>query len=329
MTDARNSRIKHYSLHITQSKLFVLPSQMTPPNYDVIIIGGSYSGLSAAMALGRSLRKVLVIDSGLPCNRQTPHSHNFITHDGRKPAEIAALAKEQLTQYSTIDFHNGIATKGKKVGDIFEITTEADETFHGSKLIFATGIRDILPNIPGFAECWGISVIHCPYCHGYEVRNKKTGVLANGDVAFEYVSLISNWTKDLTLFTNGKSTLSSDQTRMLGKHNINVIEKEVQKVDHNDGQVRSVIFKDNSEFILDAVYARVPFEQHCPIPQQLGCELTELRYIKTDAMQRTNIPGVYACGDNASPMRTVANAVSAGTATGMMLNKEMVVTSFI
>lgn len=303
---------------------------MTPNKtlFDVIIIGGSYSGLSASMALGRSLRNVLVIDSGLPCNRQTPHSHNFITHDGRKPAEIAALAKEQLTRYSTVHLHSGIATTGKRSGDTFEIATTKGEIFHGRKLVFATGIQDIMPNIPGFAECWGISVLHCPYCHGYEVRSKKTAVLANGDAGFEYVSLISNWTNDLTLLTNGKSTLSTEQTKALAKYNIKVIEKEVQKIDHTDGQIRRVIFKDNTEFILDALYARVPFEQHCAIPAQLGCEFNEPGYIKTDNVQKTNIPGVYACGDNSSPMRTVSNAVATGTAAGMMLNKEMVLEKF-
>jgi len=304
----------------------MIPNNNTP--FDVIIVGASYSGLSAAMALGRSLRTVLVIDSGLPCNRQTPHSHNFITHDGRKPAEIAALAKEQVRQYSTVEFHNGIAATGMRSGEVFEITTAANETFRAGKLIFATGIKDLMPNIPGFAECWGITVIHCPYCHGYEVRGKKTGVLANGDVGFEYASLISNWTKDLTLITNGKSTLTADQQKVLERRNIKLIEKEVQKVDHNNGQIRKVVFNDNSEFALDALYARVPFEQHCGIPQQLGCELTELGYIKTDPMQKTNVPGVYACGDNASPMRTVSNAVATGTAAGMMLNKELVLTGF-
>lgn len=296
--------------------------------FDVIIIGGSYSGLSASMALGRALKNVLVIDSGLPCNRQTPHSHNFITHDGRKPAEIAALAKEQLKQYSTIQFHNGVATNGKRSGDIFEITTANNETFRGHKLIFATGIHDILPNIPGFAECWGITVIHCPYCHGYEVHHKKTAVLGNGDAGFDYISLISNWTNDLTMLTNGKSTLSQQQLNLLGKHNIQLIEKEIQSIDHKNGHIRRVIFKDNTDFAPEALYARVPFEQHCPIPQQLGCELNELGYIKTDNVQKTNIPGVYACGDNSSPMRTVSNAVATGTAAGMMLNKEMVLEKF-
>jgi len=142
-------------------------------NFDVIIIGGSYAGLSAALALGRSLRKVLIMDSGLPCNRSTPHSHNFLTHDGERPAVIAEQARTKVLAYKTVTWWNGLAVSGRKTGSGFEIITQNDGIFYGRKLIFATGIRDILPDIKGFAECWGISVIHCPYCHGYEFRGEK------------------------------------------------------------------------------------------------------------------------------------------------------------
>jgi len=125
----------------------------TPADFDVIIIGGSYSGLSAGMALGRSLRKVLIIDDGKPCNRQTPHSHNFITHDGKAPAEIAALARQQVEKYDTVTFFNGLATSGTKTADGFNIQTASGETFNAKKLIFATGVKDHMPAIPGLGEC--------------------------------------------------------------------------------------------------------------------------------------------------------------------------------
>ena len=146
-------------------------SDMEP--LDVIIVGGSYSGLAAGMALGRALRQVLIIDSGKPCNRQTPYSHNFITQDGKTPEEIATLARQQVEKYDTVTFFNGLATNGAKTENGFEIQTASGETFSAKKLIFATGIKDIMPDIEGYAECWGISVLHCPYCHGYEVRNVK------------------------------------------------------------------------------------------------------------------------------------------------------------
>ena len=196
------------------------------------------------------------------------------------------------------------------------------------KLIFATGIRDIMPDLDGFAACWGISVLHCPYCHGYEVRNEKTGILGNGEYGFEFSALISNWTKDLTLYTNGKSTLTNEQAVKLAKHNVSIVETEIDKLEHTDGHLQNIIFKDGTSTPTKAIYSRSPFEQHCSIPETLGCELTEDGYIKTDPMQKTTVPGIFACGDNATRMRTVANAVSMGTTAGAMVNKEIVLEGF-
>jgi thioredoxin reductase len=297
-------------------------------HYDVIIIGGSYSGLAAAMTLGRALKKVLVIDSGKPCNRQTPHSHNFLTQDGKTPKEIATLARQEVEKYETITFLNALATSGVKIETGFSISTDSGNSFTAAKLIFATGVRDIMPDIKGVAECWGISVIHCPYCHGYEVRHEKTGILGNGEYGFEFSQLISNWTNDLTLFTNGKSTLTDEQTAKIKKHNISIVEKEVSHLEHDNGELRQIVFKDGSVTALKALYTRPSFEQHCSIPQSLGCELTEDGYIKIDATQKTTVNGVFACGDNVIRMRTVANAVAMGTTAGAMLNRELVAERF-
>lgn len=297
-------------------------------NFDVIIIGGSYSGLAAAMALGRALRKVLIIDSEEPCNRQTPHSHNFLTQDGKTPNEIAILAKQQVAMYDTVEFFDGLATSGIKAESGFEIQTSSGDIFSATKLIFATGIKDEMPNIKGLSECWGISVLHCPYCHGYEVRYETTGILGNGEYGFEFSKLISNWTSDLTLFTNGKSTLTDEQTVKLEKHHVKTVEKEIEAIEHTNGQLHNIIFKDGSKKSIKAIYTRLPFEQHCKIPEHLGCELTEDGYIKIDASHHTTIQGIYACGDNVSRMRTVANAVAMGTTTGIMVNKDLIEETF-
>ncbi len=301
---------------------------MNEQQYDVIIVGGSYSGLAAGMALGRSLRNVLIIDSGLPCNRQTPYSHNFLTQDGKRPAEIATLAKLQVSMYSTVSFLDGLAVSGTRTENGFDITLASGDKVIAKKLIFATGVKDIMQDIDGYAQCWGISVLHCPYCHGYEVRNEPTGILANGDMAVEFAALIANWTKDLTVFTNGPSTLTAEQTAKLERHSIKIIEAEIEKLDHENGQLKHVLLKDGSRAFIKAMYARSPFEQHCAIPQSLGCELTEDGYIKVDMMQRTNVPGVYASGDNIARMRTVAAAVATGTMAGAAANKEMIDEAF-
>ncbi|TJZ63050.1 NAD(P)/FAD-dependent oxidoreductase [Sphingobacterium olei] len=291
-------------------------------NFDVIIIGGSYAGLSAAMALGRSLRNVLIIDNGMPCNRQTPHSHNFITHDGEKPEVIAEKAKAQVLKYDTVQFHEGLAVSGNNMEDGFTINTEAGEKFVGKKIIFATGLQDIMPEIKGFAACWGISVVHCPYCHGYELRGKKTGLMANGERALHLGALVNNLTDNLTILTSAKAEFTEEQREKLKRHNIRVIEKKITEVAHEGGNIKEVIFEDGDKMDFDALYAAIPFKKQVDIPLALGCELTEDEYIKVDSFQKTSVYGVFACGDN-SGMRSVANAVATGNMAGAMANSEL------
>lgn len=292
--------------------------------YEVIIIGGSYAGLSAAMALGRSLRNILIIDSDLPCNRQTPYSHNFITQDGEKPSVIAEKAKAQVLSYNSVKYINGLAVSGKRTKNGFKVTTKKGEVFNTKKLIFATGIKDVIPDIKGFAECWGISVVHCPYCHGYEIRNQKTGILANSDKAFHLASLVNNLTDNITVLTSGKANFNEEQLVKLIKHKIKIVEKEIFEIEHENGRIKKIIFKDGSKEDFNALYAVIPFIQHSDIPIDLGCELTEQGYIKVNDFQKTTIEGIYACGDNAAMMRSVANAVCSGNLTGAMVNKELI-----
>lgn len=290
---------------------------------DVIIIGGSYAGLSAAMSLGRSLRNVLIIDSGLPCNRQTPHSHNFITQDGETPAAIAEKAKSQVLKYPTVEFVNALAVSATKNEIGFGVQTDKGEEFEARKLIFATGIKDEMPDIDGFRECWGISVVHCPYCHGYELRDKKTAIMASGDKAYHLATLVNNLTDDITLLTYGNTHFTSEQSEALSKHRIEINENEITAIEHDNGVIKTVIFKDGSKLAVDAVYASIPFVQHSDIPATLGCEFTEHGHINIDTFQNTTVEGVYACGDNSAPMRSVANAVHTGNLTGAMVNKAL------
>lgn len=291
---------------------------------DVLIVGGSYAGLSAAMALGRALRKVTIIDSGVPCNRQTPHSHNFITQDGQTPAAITAIAREQVLRYPTITILQGKVIQASKNGSQFQVTTEAGEKLIGKKLLLATGVYDIMPAIPGFAECWGISVIHCPYCHGYEYHSQATGIMLNGPMAFEMSKMVSNWTKDLTLFTNGTSTLTEEQAEKLHSINIPVVETPIQAMEHQDGVLQRLRLADGSTHTLAALYAKPAFRQHTDLPEQLGCALNENGFIQVDEFQRTCVPGVFAAGDNTTMFRSVAMATAAGNIAGAVINKEMI-----
>jgi thioredoxin reductase len=298
-------------------------------NYDVIIIGGSYAGLSAAMALGRSLRRVLIIDSGKPCNRQAPQAHNFITQDGQTPKQITDKAKEQVLAYKTVHFYPGIAVSGKQINNGFEVETDKGESFGGRKLLFATGIVDEMPAIPGFAECWGISALHCPYCHGYEVSGTTIGLLVNGDIGYDFCKLISNWSKNLIVFTNGKSSFTDEQASKLHSKGFQIVEKIISAFEHKNGYIQQVLFQDGSKQAITAMFARLGFSQHSEIPVQLGCLVTDQGLIQVDDFQKTTVSGVFAAGDNTMLFRAVALAAAAGSKAGAFLNKELIEEDFI
>jgi thioredoxin reductase len=297
-------------------------------DFDVIIIGGSYAGLSAALTLGRSIRNVLVIDAGKPCNRQTPHAHNFLTHDGDRPAEIAKAAKAEVLKYPSIRFLDGMAVSGKVVEGGFSIGLENGQSFTARKILLATGLKDVLPAIKGFAECWAISVIHCPYCHGYEVRDEKIGLLMNGDHAFDMARNLNLWNKNLTILTNGKSQFTAQQTEKLQSKSITIVEKEIVEMVHVNGYLEHVVFKNGEKLALKAIYARAEVEQHNNLYLDLGCELTELKTIKVDEYQQSTAKGIYAAGDCITLFRSLSIVTAAGTMAAVMLNKEMISEDF-
>ena len=297
-------------------------------HYDVIIIGGSNSGLAAAMALGRALKNVLVIDNVNPCNKQTPYSHNFLTQDGIAPFTISIKAREQVEKYPSVSFLKDTVITGSKITNGFKVITYGKVEISASKLIFATGIRDMLPEIKGISDCWGISVLHCPYCHGYEVKNETTGIIANGESGFEMIKLISNWTKDLALYTNGPSTLNDKQTELLLIHRIKIDERKISEVIHSSGYAESIKFANNESTKVTAIYLKAPFEQQSKVPVMIGCQLNDEGYLVTNQLQETTIAGIYSCGDNSSKMRTVANAVGTGTTAGISASKAIIMEEF-
>jgi thioredoxin reductase len=299
-----------------------------PHPYDVIIIGGSYAGLSAAMTLGRSLRQVLIIDAGQPANRQTPHAHNLIMHDGEPPAQLVALAHQQVLAYPGVSWLTGKVIEAAQTDSGFAVGTDTGESFRAKKLLLATGVFDQMPPIEGFAACWGISVLHCPYCHGYEVTGQRIGLLANGDTGIELVKLIGHWSKNLMLLTNGPATFTTEQRAFIDKKGVPIIDSPVRRIEHQNGQIEQVVFQDGTRVAFDAIFSRVPFRQHTNLADQLGCDLWQTGpvtgLIKADEFGRTNRPGVFAAGDNNTLMRSVAIAIGSGNKTGASINREFI-----
>ncbi len=300
--------------------------------FDVVIVGGSYAGLSSAMALGRSRRNVLIIDGGRPCNAQTPQAHNLIGHDGDAPFAIAKKAREQVLNYPTVKLVTGNVVNVTGENGKFSVATEEGDEYQASKILLATGVRDIPLPIPGFSECWGISVLHCPYCHGYEVRDMPLGIIANGDMGFDFAALIHHWSKEISLFTNGPSTLSEEQRSKLNAHNIQVIEKPILAIIHESGMLTHLEFQDHARMPLKSIFAKAEGVQHSSIAEDLGCKINSdgptRGLIEVNELGMTSVSGVYAAGDNCSPMRSLAAAIGAGSIAGAVLNREMIRESF-
>lgn len=292
--------------------------------FEAIVIGGSVAGLSAAMSLARSHRNTLIIDSANPCNKKAKHAHNVITLDGVPPGEIIRRAKEQLAVYPSVQFLEDVVVKAVKADNHFELSLASGQQLKALKLVLATGVRDLMPDIPGFAEAWGVSIFHCPYCHGYEVSNQTLGLFANGEMGFEFAKMIRNWTDRLTLYTNGKSTLTADQTEKLTQHGILIQEKEIARIDQQEGQISDLVFADGSRASLVGLFAKIPFEQHSDLAVQLGCKLNDFGLIEVDEFEKTSVHGIYAAGDNATMFRSISAAMAAGTKAGAVLNRELI-----
>jgi thioredoxin reductase len=286
--------------------------------YDVIIIGGSYAGLSAALQLGRARRKVLIVDEGLRRNRFASHSHGFITQDGVDPAIIAAEARAQVMKYTTVDWVSGRADAAqfknqRSTGASFEVLI-GDTRHLSRRLILAVGVRDIPPKIAGLEERWGKSVFHCPYCHGYELDKGQIGVIAGSKLSMHHALMLPDW-GPTTFLINEAFEPDADQLAALLARGVIVERSLVQSIiGHADVQLT-----DGRTLSFSGLFALAPFEIATSIPQQLGLDMEQGpigSIIKTDPMRETSMAGVFACGDAARAMASVALAVGDGNIAG-------------
>ncbi|SHN46041.1 NAD(P)/FAD-dependent oxidoreductase [Chitinophaga sp. CF418] len=292
--------------------------------FDVAIIGGASAGLAAALILGRSIRKTVVFDTGEPRNKPAAHAHNVFTRDGVSPLEILEIGREQLKVYPSVAIaQERVITAAKEAGG-FRLETASGGIFIVRKVILATGVKDILPEIAGIQALWGSKVIHCPYCHGWEARNTSVGLIGNDDMAYHLIAMIYNLNKDLTIFTNGKCTFSAEQQAKLQQLGIGLIETPVTAVEDEADGIR-IVLADGMVHHKHATYVRAArIEYHTELAVQLGCELDEAGSIKVDEFQQTTVPGIFAAGDVAHPMyHQVMAAATGGLRAGGMCNGQM------
>ncbi|WP_341835225.1 NAD(P)/FAD-dependent oxidoreductase [Chitinophaga pollutisoli] len=295
--------------------------------YEVAVVGGATAGLSAALTLGRTLRRTIVLDGGEPRNKPAAHAHNFFTRDNTPPSELLRIAREQLQPYDTVKLHQAIVTTAAKKDDGFELTTETGERFFTKKVILTTGVQDNLAPIPGLAGLWGDRVIHCPYCHGYEVRRLPVCVIANGEAAEHYAITLSNWHSDITFLTNGENRIGAEMLDKFKEKGYKVNTAPIASLERS-GQGVAIKLENGESLETGAVYYRpekVLFRNS--LAEQLGCEISPDGVVTVNAVYETTVPGVFAAGDLTHPglhqlYMAVAGGHLAGTNANRMLTME-------
>lgn len=292
---------------------------------DVVIIGGSFAGLSAAMTLGRSLLRVACIDGGQPCNRFATSSHNSIAFDGDNPIEALEKAREKVKKYLTVKLYQDEVVGVQKEGGFFDISTKQSGTLQARKLIFAAGIKDKIEEtgIGNLSKFWGKTAIHCPYCHGYEIRDRPVALYyQNPKFVSEMVKVVYNWNKDLVILTNGV-TLDLENKVELEKLNIKVVTEPIDRLEGVGAQLEKVVFSNGSSIAVGGLYLMPPTNVNANgILTSLGVEL-ENNFVKVDGMFKTNVPGVFASGDCTTPIRSVTTAMYQGMMAGTVCSKEV------
>lgn len=294
--------------------------------HDAIIIGGSFAGLSAALYIARARRSVCIVDTGLPRNRFAEHSHGFFAQDGSSPRAMLATARSQLAAYPTVTFVEGEATSATKSGDGFSVTLRSGQVVDGVRLVLAFGISDELPTIPGLAERWGTSVLHCPYCHGYELSGQRLGVLYVAAKSFQQAMLIAEWGPTM-LYLNGATEPDAAVRTELARRGVAIEPAPVIAL-HGDGRgLSSIELTDGRTSGLDALYLAPHTRLNSPIAQALGCELEAAplgQVVRVDAERMTTVPGVYAAGDITRGAHTVTWATADGVTAGLAVHRSLV-----
>lgn len=282
--------------------------------HDVIIVGGSYAGLSAGLQLARARRKVLVIDAGQRRNRFAATSHGFLGQDGQAPEVIAAEGRSQLIEYPSVTWVQDNVVEASGQLDGFSVRTQCNGELKARRLILATGVVDELPAIEGLQERWGTRVFHCPYCHGYELDRGRIGVLATSPLAMHHALMLPDW-GTTTLFTNGVFTPDAQQQALLDRRGVSVQNGAVRRL---SGERVDLELEDGRVFNLDGVFT-MSRTRISPLAAQLECELSEGPsglYVHTNETRQTSVPGVFACGDTSLAAGSVALAVGEGVRAG-------------
>ena len=294
-----------------------------PAMYDVVVVGGGAAGLSGALMLGRSRRSVLVIDAGEPRNAPASGVHGFLTRDGTDPAELLEIAREEVRGYGA-RIQAGRVTSVERIEDGFVVTLDDGDSFGARRLLVATGLVDELPDVPGVRERWGRDVLHCPYCHGWEVRDQAIGILGSGPMAVHQALMFRQLSDDMILFRHTSPTLSEEQAEQLAARDITVVEGRVASLEAHEDRLTGVRLQNGEYVARQAIVVAPRFVARADVLSALGLEATDREisghvlgsYVPADTTGATTVPGVWIAGNVTNPLGQVAAAVNEGAQAG-------------
>lgn len=293
---------------------------------DAIVIGGSFAGLSAALQLARARRSVRILDAGRPRNRFADAAHGFFSRDGEDPRTLVAAAHAQLRRYPSARVIAAEAVRASAIEGGFEVVAGDGGVLAARKLVLAFGVNDVLPELPGAAERWGKSVLHCPYCHGYEFAGQRLGVLQSASFSAQKALLVADW-GPTTLYLNGEPSPDAPLAAQLAQRGVAIEPAPIAELLGAEQSLSALRLAEGREAAIDALFVASRTRLNSALAEQLGCAIDDGPLgpvIRTDDSRQTTVAGVYAAGDIARPMHNATWAASDGVTAGASAHQALV-----